>query len=100
MTPEEKKAERKKREKMEQKKKGKYPRQLALNSHDHYFKCAFKDSLCLQCMSKIKGPSHSISYTILTFALQQEEQKAIRMTCPPEWESAIGYLLVTEIFSS
>lgn len=87
MTLEEKKAERKKREKMEQEK-GKYPRQLALDSHDHYFKCAFKDSLCLQCTSKVKGSSHSFSYPILVFALQQDEQRAIRVTCPPKWECA------------
>lgn len=26
---------------------------------DHYFKCAFKDSLCLLCMSKVKSLFHS-----------------------------------------
>lgn len=49
---------------------------------------------------KNKGPFSLISYTVLMFALQQDEQKAIRMTCPPEWESAIDYLLVAEIFLS
>lgn len=40
--PMRKKRQRKRGEKMEQER-GKCPWQLALDSHDHYFKCAFKD---------------------------------------------------------